>query len=482
MTLAPNGPLVPTERPVDPAGGERTPAAPQGVAAPGGATGHQFRLAMVAVVVVAGAIQAVLLGATAGSGLSAAARFDAAQARLLVAGAWFADPSIAPLGSHHLVPTVANSPLTPLVLAGADVAGLATPSWHRALFALVFVVAVAVLGLAVRDLAGPRAGVLAALLAAVFPPLFVSPATLGSDTLVVATVALVLYSVARFWGDPRTPRGALLGFSLALAALARVDLVLLVPLVGLPIVFAVRGPATAERLRCLGAVLAVFALCVAPWAARGIGLFSVSGAVSAPLAQVVAGANCPATTGGALVGWWSESCVGRPGTTLASERDAIATNRRAATTYVTAHPATAVSTAAARLGRALGVFRPFQTARLATAEGRPLWASRVGAVTLWLLVPLAVVGALVGRRRRVPLFPFVGLVIVSLLGVTLGYGAPRYMLPAEVAFVALGGVALHAGLGVLGRLTAAPTGAHRAGAGGALPAPAGTTGPGGGAS
>ena len=69
--------------------------------------------------------------------------------------------------------------------------------------------------------------------------------------------------------------------------------------------------------------------------------------------------------------------------------------------------------------------------------------------------------------------------IVSFLSVALGYGAPRYMLPAEVAFVALGGVALHAGFGLLGRLTAAPAGAHLVGAGGALPAPAGTTGPGG---
>jgi hypothetical protein len=79
-------------------------------------------------------------------------------------------------------------------------------------------------------------------------------------------------------------------------------------------------------------------------------------------------------------------------------------------------------------------------------------------------VPLAVVGVVVGRRRRVLLFPFAVLVGLSLLTSVLGYGDPRAMLPADVGFVALGGVALDAGALLLGRLMAPPTGAHRLGA------------------
>ncbi len=464
MTLAPNQPLAHPERPVVAAEGEHSRAVPPVDARVHAGSTHRFRVAMAGVVVLAAAVQAAVLAVVGSSNLSAWARFDAAQARMLESGAWFTDPTIAPLGSHHLVPTVANSPLTPLVIAGVDVAGMTTSTWHRLVFAGIFVVAVVLIGLAVRDVAGPRPGVLAALLAAVFPPLVVCPATLGADTLVVATVALVLFATTRFWHDPGTPRGALLGFALALAAMARIDLMALVLLIGIPAVLLVRGVVLAGRVRCLGAVLAVFVLCLAPWAARGAALFSAQGALDAPLAPVVAGANCPETYGGPLLGWWSESCVERPGTTLASERAAIAGNRHAGLAYASGHAGSAVVAGAARLGRALDVFRPSQTARLATATGRPLWTGRLGVVATWLAVPLAVVGAIVARRRRILLFPFVALVALSLLASVLGYGDPRAMLPADVGFVALSGVALDAGARQLGRLMAPPAGAHRAGA------------------
>lgn len=119
---------------------------------------------------------------------------------------------------------------------------------------------------------------------------------------------------------------------------------------------------------------------------------------------------------------------------------------------------------AGRLGRALNVFRPFQTVQLAAGLGRPPWASRLAVWYSWLLVPLAVAGAVICRRRRRLLFPFVVLVVLSLLTAALGYGNPSYMLPADLAFVALGGVALDALLGAAGRLAAPVGGAHTVGA------------------
>ena len=295
MTLAPNQPLAHPERPVVAAEGEHSRAVPPVGARDHAGSAHRFRVAMAGVVVLAAAVQAAVLAVVGSSNLSAWARFDAAQARMLESGAWFTDPTIAPLGSHHLVPTVANSPLTPLVIAGADVAGMTTSTWHRLVFAGIFVVAVVLIGLAVRDVAGPRPGVLAALLAAVFPPLFVSPATLGADTLVVATVALVLFATTRFWHDPGTPRGALLGFALALAALARIDLVALVLLIGIP----VGSPRPRGGPRPAGCVVwapsSPCSPCASPRGRHAAWRCSrLRGLVAAPLAPVVAGANCPA--------------------------------------------------------------------------------------------------------------------------------------------------------------------------------------------
>lgn len=337
MTLAPSESVTSARPSVATAvdGDPRPPATPPPPpsTASTAAEDRAFRLAMVGVVVLAAGIQAVLIHAVRSTALSASALFDAAQARMLEAGAWFTDPTMAPLGSHHLVPTVANAPLTPLVLAGAGVTGITGATPRRILFAVVFVVAVVMVGLAVRDLVGRRAGVLAALLAATFPALWVSPATLGSDTVVVGTVALVLLATARFWLHPGTPGAALLGFALALAALARPDLALLLAGVGVPLILLVRGPGRWERLRCMGALVVIFALCLTPWVARGVSLFGVSGAASAPAATVIAGANCPVTYGGPLLGWWSVSCVLGPGTSLADERTAIADNRHAGTSY-----------------------------------------------------------------------------------------------------------------------------------------------------
>lgn len=471
MTLAPSESAAPAPPPAQPPaeaatdGDQRPPAVPppEPSTASTAAEDRAFRLAMVGVVLVATAIQAALLHAVRSTALSATALFDAAQARMLEAGAWFTDPTMAPLGSHHLVPTVANAPLTPLVLAGAGVTGITGATPRRVLFAIVFVAAVVMIGLAVRDLVGPRAGVLAALLGATFPALWVSPATLGPDTAVVGTVALVLLATARFWAHPGTPRAALLGFALALAALARPALALLLVGVGVPLVLLVRGPGRAERLRCLGALVVVFALCLTPWVARGVSLFGVSGALSAPAATVIAGANCPVTYGGPLLGWWSASCVLGPGTSLADERTAIADNRHGGTSYAGAHATSVAVAGVARLGRALNVFRPFQTARLATSLGRPPWVSRLAVWYSWVLVPLAVVGAVICRRRGRLLFPFVALVVLSLLTVALGYANPSDMLPADLAFVALGGVALDAALGAAGRLATPVSGAHAVG-------------------
>jgi hypothetical protein len=452
MTLTDHEPIADPASPSPSAAGEPNELPPDTPgAAVAGMSPHRFRAALTGVLALAAGIQAIVLAEIGRHAPSAGARFDAAQARALASGAWFIDPTIAPLGSHHLVPTVANAPLTPLVLVTADLSDLTAAASHRLVFSVIFVVAVGLVGIALRDLAGPRAGVAAALLVAVFPPLWVSPVTLGSDTLVVATVSLVLFATARFWIRPGTSGGALLGLAVALAALARADLVLLVVGVGIPVVLVSRGLTATARLRSLGALLAVFVLVLSPWAARGIGLFSASEAFDAPLAPVVAGANCAPAYGGPLLGWWSAACVRGPGRTLASERAAISANRAAANDYASGHTGSAVGAAAARVGRALDLFRPFQTARLAAASGRPVGISQVGVVSTWLLAVLAAIGAVVARRRRVLLFPFLSLIALSLLVALLSYGDPRVMVPADLAAAALGGLALDAGLNRLRR-------------------------------
>lgn len=94
----------------------------------------------------------------------------------------------------------------------------------------------------------------------------------------------------------------------------------------------------------------------------------------------------------------------------------------------------------ARFGRMLAVFRPTQTvaftAEWMTTDHRPIWA---WVAPFWLLVPLAIVGALTARRSG-RFLPRLGpLLIVGAL-VAVAYGEPRYHTPADLGIVVLAGV------------------------------------------
>jgi hypothetical protein len=77
-------------------------------------------------------------------------------------------------------------------------------------------------------------------------------------------------------------------------------------------------------------------------------------------------------------------------------------------------------------------------------EGRETAVSWAGFVTFWLLVPLAVAGGVILRRRRVPITPLVAqFVIVTVIAAAI-YGLVRFRIPAEVSIVVLAAVALDA--------------------------------------
>ena len=99
-----------------------------------------------------------------------------------------------------------------------------------------------------------------------------------------------------------------------------------------------------------------------------------------------------------------------------------------------------------RLGRLWNVYRPLQGVQLETAVGRPAWVSRLGLWYFYVLVPVAVAGAVVLRRRRTLVFPFLSMIILSSVTAILAYGDARFALEADVAMAMLAGVALDAAI------------------------------------
>jgi hypothetical protein len=68
----------------------------------------------------------------------------------------------------------------------------------------------------------------------------------------------------------------------------------------------------------------------------------------------------------------------------------------------------------------------------------------MGLLALYASVPLGIAGAVVLRRRRIPISPLVAPVFVATLSAMLAFGNPRYRASADIALVVLSAVALDA--------------------------------------
>jgi len=149
--------------------------------------------------------------------------------------------------------------------------------------------------------------------------------------------------------------------------------------------------------------------------------------------------SCDAVYSGPFIGWWSFLCI--PDRISNDEAVNDRENRDVAFRYVRHHKSELPTVVAARVGRMWGVFRPFQTADL---DGRGVNADRVGLVASYVLIPLAIGGLVVLRRRRQPILPMLALGGTVTITAALFYGAVRFRVPADVAIVACAAVAVDA--------------------------------------
>jgi hypothetical protein len=75
------------------------------------------------------------------------------------------------------------------------------------------------------------------------------------------------------------------------------------------------------------------------------------------------------------------------------------------------------------------------------------------AAAWYALIPFAVYGGVVMRRRRITLIPVVATLVVVIVSVALIWGTPRFRLPVDVVAIVLAAVAIDA---LLTRTSAEP--------------------------
>jgi 4-amino-4-deoxy-L-arabinose transferase-like glycosyltransferase len=338
-------------------------------------------------------------------------------------GRGFVDPS-------NGTATALHPPLFPLLLALPSSLGLGSYEAQRVAVSVIGTATVVGAGLLGRRVAGERAGLAAAVLAATSPVLISADGAVMSETLLGLLVVLCALAAYRLAERPSAGRAALLGALIGLAALTRGEAILLLALLLL-------GRPT-RRLRLLAAGVAACALVLAPWTIRNLATFDDPVWLSTNEGGLIAGANCPSTYGGRDIGSWDIRCV--PGGPIEDESIAAARFRRAGLDYARGHAGRLPLVLAARLGRTFELYQPIRQAR--HAEGRALGLEVAGAIWFLVLLPVGAYGLVLLRRRGVALAPLLAPFGLAVAATLVGYGVPRFRHPADVALAVLVGVVL----------------------------------------
>ena len=377
-------------------------------------------------------------------------------ANVIADGRGYVNP-FAPPGTEA-EPTAHKPPLYPLLLAGVSALGGQGWTAHQLASALMGTATVLVLGLLGLRIAGPRAALIAAGLGAVYPAFVARDASLHSETLAALLVALALLTAWWAHERPTTARLALLGGVIGLAGLARSEGVLLLVLLALPVVWHRAGP---RRTRGLAVVVGACVLVLTPWLVRCWIAFDQPVAITTSSGDLLAGANCAEVYGGPLIGQWAFNCVlGEQG---ANEAEIGNRLRDRGLRYAREHTGRLPAVLTARALRPWGLYRPSQEVGLQRlGGGGPRVMGWLGLVVAWILLPAAVAGAVLLRRRGRPLAillaPIALVVVLSLAA----YGILRFRAAADVTILLLAAVALDAVVGrrMTSRVGASPRSRH----------------------
>lgn len=119
--------------------------------------------------------------------------------------------------------------------------------------------------------------------------------------------------------------------------------------------------------------------------------------------------------------------------------------RHMATDYISAHKSRLPTVAVLRVARMMDLFRPFDTWRMEySVEGRGYWTALVGMVMWWAMGIPAIIGLVVLWRKKLPVWPFVAIVLAIAITAAGTFGVNRYRVPADMVEIILFSVAVAA--------------------------------------
>ena len=339
-------------------------------------------------------------------------------------------------------PAADHPPLTVIVLAPVSFVTSQALIPQRLTMAVLGTVAVVVIGLLARRLAGDRAGWIAAGIAAIYPNLWVNDGLIMSETLAALVVALALLYAYRLIREPNVWNALIVGALCGLGALTRAELVLLVPLLAVPAALVARSVASAQRWKLAGVGVLASAVLIAPWVGYNLARFDEPTYLSTNDGIALLGSNCDSVYFGDGIGLTDLKCLGPNPRGDQSVDSKIYRDR--AFDYIGDHKKRAVLVAFARVGRTWSLFRPWDMVSYNKGEGREGWVTALGLIVYYPLLVAAVAGWVVMRRRRRRSWPLLVPVLIVTIASAATYGQTRFRVPAEPTLVVLAAVAIAA--------------------------------------
>lgn len=366
------------------------------------------------------------------------------SANLLADGRGFISPSDWIIDRVRY-PSADHPPLLFVLLAAVSFVGLDSWFAHHVVVVLIGTATVVVTGLATREVFGTRVAVVAATLVALNPNVWINDGNVLTESPAILCMVLVMWAGYRLWYRPSPRAAVLLGVAIGASMLVRPESGMLLVLVAAPIALLRRADVWRERIVRLVVVgLAAFVV-VLPWVAYNLTRFNNPVTLSTGLGITLANTNCDLTYYGDRIGYWSPQCIPEiprpPGWDQSDDERYL---REVALDYIRSHQRRYPVVVAARIGRMWNLYKPFQQVELDFYEGRPVWANRLALGVFYPVALLAIGGAVVTRRRRIPLSPVVAPIVMVTVSAVITFGHARYRAPAEASvciLAAIGGVA-----------------------------------------
>jgi 4-amino-4-deoxy-L-arabinose transferase-like glycosyltransferase len=336
----------------------------------------------------------------------------------LTQGVWFRD--ILTGG-----PTAEHAPLTSLVITPLSFLPDALVG-QRITTALLGIASVAVVALAGRRFGGDRVGILAGLLAAVYPNMWLSDGLVMSESLAILLVSLFVFVALDWVPHPSVAGGLLIGALCGLGALTRSELLLLAPLVA---VVVWREHGWRASWRSAGSAALGCLLVLLPWFGFNVSRFERPVLLTTNDGTTLYGANCDDVYSGPNLGGWSVFCVFDAPKIDGDDSVRSAEQRRLAVAYVRDNLDRVPLVLGARILRTVDLYGVSDMVNGDVGEERPRNAVWAGIVMMWALIPLAAIGLwrTRGTDRKVLLLP----VVVVAVTTVLFYGGHRLRAPAE---------------------------------------------------